>query len=136
MWRAGIASATSTAPASTSETTGRFRTRSSTQPHARASPVRRSGFMNGTRPLFTRSPSFDRIAGSTVSEPTTAIATTRIVPVANDMNVAAPPKYMPAIAAITVMPEISTARPEVAAAASSAASSESPRARSSRSRRR
>mgnify|MGYP006174686405 CR=1 FL=1 len=37
---------------------------------------------------------------------------------------------------ITVMPDTSTARPEVAAAASSAASSERPRARSSRSRRR
>ena len=111
-------------------------TRSSTQAHARGSPVRRSGLRKGTRPLFTLSPSFERIAGSTVSEPTTAIATTRIVPVANDMKVAAPPKYMPAIAAITVIPDTSTARPEVAAAASSAASSERPRARSSRSRRR
>ena len=55
---------------------------------------------------------------------------------ANDRNVAAPPKYMPAIAAITVIPDTSTARPDVAAAASSAASSERPRARSSRSRRR
>ena len=98
--------------------------------------MRRSGRRNGTRPLFTRSPSFDRIAGSTVSEPTTAIATTRIVPVANERNVGAPPKYIPAMAAITVTPDTSTARPEVAAAASSAASSERPRARSSRSRRR
>ena len=55
---------------------------------------------------------------------------------ANERNVGAPPKYMPAIAAITVMPDTSTARPEVAAAASRAASSERPRARSSRSRRR
>ena len=98
--------------------------------------MRRSGRRNGTRPLFTRSPSFERTAGNTVSEPTSAIATTRIVPVANDRKVAAPPKYMPAMAAITVMPETSTARPDVAAAASSAASSDRPRARSSRSRRR
>ncbi len=55
---------------------------------------------------------------------------------ANDWNVAAPAMYMPAMAIITVKPEISTARPEVAAAASSAASSSLPAARSSRSRRR
>ena len=35
---------------------------------------------NGTRPFSTRSPSLDSIAGSTVSEPITATATTRIVP--------------------------------------------------------
>ena len=136
MCNKGVASTTSTAPAATIATSGRRSTRSSTHPQARASPVRRSGAKNGTRPLFTLSPSFDRIAGSTVSEPITAIATTRMVPVANDMKVAAPPKYMPAIAAITVIPDTSTARPEVAEAASRAASSERPRARSSRSRRR
>ena len=136
MWSTGIASTTSTAPAATSDTSGRFSTRSSTADQMRGSPVRRSGLRKGTRPLFTRSPSFDRIAGSTVSEPITEIVTTRIVPVANETNVAAPPRYMPAIAATTVMPDTSTARPEVAAAASSAASSERPRARSSRSRRR
>ena len=136
MWRTGIASTTSTAPAASIATSGRRSTRSRTQAHARGSPVRRSGLRNGTRPLFTLSPSFERIAGSTVSEPITAIATTRIVPVAKDMKVAAPPKYIPAIAAITVIPDTSTARPEVAEAASRAASSERPRARSSRSRRR
>ena len=136
MWNTGIASTTSTLTAAIAETSGRLSTRSSTHDHARGSPVRFSGFRNGTRPLLTRSPSFDSTAGSTVREPITAIATTMIVPVANEMNVGAPPKYMPAIAAITVMPETSTARPEVAAAASSAASSERPAARSSRSRRR
>jgi hypothetical protein len=75
-------------------------------------------------------------AGSTVSEPTTATATTRIVPVANEVKVASPAMYMPAIAIITVRPETSTARPDVAAAASSEARSPRPRARSSRSRRR
>ena len=88
------------------------------------------------RPLFTRSPSFDRTAGSTVSDPTIAIATTRIVPVANERKVGAPARYMPPMAIITVKPETSTARPDVAAAASSAASSLRPAARSSRSRRR
>ncbi len=136
MWKTGIASTTSTLAAAIADTSGRFSTRSSTQDQARGSPVRRSGFRNGTRPLLTRSPSLDSTAGSTVRDPITAIATTMIVPVANEMNVGAPPKYIPAIAAITVMPEISTARPEVAAAACSAASSERPAARSSRSRRR
>ena len=40
-----------------------------------------------------------------------------IVPVANDMKVALPVTYMPAIAMITVTPETSTARPDVDAAA-------------------
>jgi hypothetical protein len=53
----------------------------------------------------------------------TATATTRIVPVANDWNVDAPARYIPAIAIITVKPEIITARPEVAAAAASEADS-------------
>ena len=75
------------------------------------------------RPFSTRSPSADRIAGSTVSEPIMATATTSIVPIAKDMKVLSPEKNMPAIAIITVKPEISTARPEVAAAASSAARS-------------
>ena len=51
------------------------------------------------------------------------------------MKIALPERNIPAIAAITVRPEISTARPEVAAAASSAAPGSRPRARSSRSRR-
>ena len=52
------------------------------------------------------------------------------------MNVLSPLMNMPAIATITVRPEISTARPDVAAAISSAACSLRPPARSSRSRRR
>ena len=73
------------------------------------------------RTLSTRSPSHESIAGRTVSEPIIATATTIIVPIANDMNVLSPEKNMPAMAIITVKPEMSTARPEVAAAASSAA---------------
>ena len=57
-----------------------------------------------------------------------------IVATPNEANVASPVRNMPAIAAITVRPEISTERPEVAAAASSAARSLRPAARSSRSR--
>ena len=69
-----------------------------------------------------------------MSEPSTAIATTRIVAIANDPNVLSPVRNIPAIAVITVRPEIRTERPEVAAAASSAADSLLPAARSSRSR--
>ena len=86
------------------------------------------------RPLSTRSPSFESTAGSTVSEPIIATATTIIVPTEKDMNVLSPDRNMPAIAIRTVMPETSTARPEVAAAASSAARSLRPAARSCRSR--
>jgi hypothetical protein len=88
------------------------------------------------RPLSTRSPSQDNIAGNTVSDASIAIATTRIVPTANAMKVLSPLINMPAIATITVSPEISTARPEVAAATWSASSGLRPAARSSRSRRR
>ena len=87
------------------------------------------------RPFSILSPSFDSRAGRTVSEPIIATATTTIVPVANDVKSGSPPRYIPPIANITVQPEISTARPEVAAAASSAASGPRPAARSSRSRR-
>jgi hypothetical protein len=89
----------------------------------------------GTRPFSILSPSLDSSAGSTVREPTIATATTTIVPVAKDEKSGSPPRYIPPIATITVQPEISTARPDVAAAASSAASGPRPAARSSRSRR-
>ena len=78
------------------------------------------------RPFSILSPSFDSRAGRTVSEPIIATATTTIVPVANDVKSSSPPRYIPPIANITVQPEISTARPEVAAAASSAASGPAP----------
>ena len=88
------------------------------------------------RPFSTRSPSQDSIAGRTVSDAIIAIAITRIVPTANAIKVLSPLISMPAIATITVRPEISTARPEVAAATCSASSGLRPAARSSRSRRR
>ena len=102
----------------------------------RLSPAsRRLRCTNGTRPLSTWSPSLESTAGSTVSEPSIATATTIIAPTEKDMNVLSPERNMPAIAISTVMPETSTARPEVAAAAVSAALSLRPALRSSRSRR-
>ena len=59
-----------------------------------------------------------------------------IVPSANEMNDLSPLMIMPAMATITVTPEMSTARPDVAAAVSSAERSSRPAPRSSRSRRR
>ena len=136
--KAGIAITTKTAVPSTREMTGCLSTRSTMADQKPASPPSPLPMrcLNGTRPHSTRSPSFDSTAGSTVNEPSTAIATTMIVPVANDMKVALPVTYMPAIAMITVTPETSTARPDVDAAACRDTSSEFPAALSSRSRRR
>ena len=63
------------------------------------------------RPRSMPSPTFESIAGSTVIEPSIAIATTTIEPVASPANSASPAKYRPAMAAITVRPEMSTVRP-------------------------
>ena len=60
-----------------------------------------------------------------------ATPTTRIVPMPKDEKIGLPEKNMPAMAAMTVKPEISTARPEVAAATSSASADERPLSRSS-----
>ncbi len=74
------------------------------------------------------------MAGRTVSDPSMATATTRIVPMANADMPWMPARNIPDMAMMTVSPEISTERPEVSAAAWSAASSLRPAARSSRSR--
>jgi hypothetical protein len=72
------------------------------------------------------------IAGSTVSEPMSAIATTRTVPTPKPWNRRVPIRNMPDIATMTVKPDTSTARPEVAAAISSAAAGDRRLARSAR----
>ena len=92
--------------------------------------------MIGMRPRSTRSPSHAIIAGSTVSEPMMATATTRIVPMPKLRKTELPARNMPAMATITVRPETSTARPEVAAATASAERLSRPAVRSSRLRRR
>ena len=73
-------------------------------------------------------------AGSTVSEPMMAVATTRMVARAMPENTPLPARNMPLMAAITVRPETSTARPDVAAAISMASILPTPFARSWRSR--
>ena len=137
IWSVGIASVASAATARVAESAGRRSTGVSTLLQIRPSPAgRRSLPSSGIRPFSTRSPSFESTAGRTVSEPIIATATTIIVPIDIEMNVLSPENSIPAIAIITVAPETSTERPEVAAAASSAARSPRPAARSSRSRRR
>ena len=134
-WSAGAASASMSPPAASADSTGRRRTRSTIAPQIRPSPSsRRSRPTSGTRSRSTPSPSFESKAGRTVSEPSTATATTRIVARPSEANVASPVRNMPAIATITVSPEMSTERPEVAAAAASAAWPLRPAARSWRSR--
>ena len=88
------------------------------------------------RPFSTLSPSTDRIAGTTVTEPIMATSTTVIAPTPSAVNVMSPARNMPAMATITVRPEIRMARPEVAAAMWIASRWPRPAARSSRSRRR
>ena len=73
-------------------------------------------------------------AGSTVSEPMIAVRTTRIVASAMPEKTLLPARNMPLMAAMTVRPETSTARPEVAAAISIASTRPVPFARSWRSR--
>ena len=120
----------------TSEASGRR----VTAPAIRAQAVRPAGrgrrrSARGRRPRSIRSPSSASIAGSTVSEPSTAIATTSIVARPIEMNTALPESSSPASATITVRPETRIARPTVADAASSAAAGPRPARRSSRSRR-
>ena len=62
--------------------------------------------MIGTRPFSTLSPSLESTAGRTVTEPSTATATTSIVPTAIEVKTALPAISMPAIAISTVTPEI------------------------------
>ena len=71
------------------------------------------------------------MAGRKVIEPSTATATTSIVPTPKAVKIGLPANSSPAIAVSTVRPEMSTARPEVAAAISTASAVEWPRSRSS-----
>ena len=133
--RTGAASRRRTPPASAAATTGRRNTGVRIAFQNRFSPLsRRSRCRNGILPLSTLSPSRDSRAGSTVSEPSIATPTTIIVAMPKPRYALSPENIIPPIATITVMPEISTERPDVAAAASSAARGLLPSARSSRSR--
>ncbi len=75
------------------------------------------------------------MAGSTVTEPSTAVITTMMVARPIALKSAIPVSSIPAMATQTVSPETSTERPEVAAAICRAGLGLAPSARSSRSRR-
>ena len=69
-------------------------------------PMRRlSRQRSGTRGRSTHLPSFASKAGSTVIDPSTAMATTRIAPVASELNVTSPIRYSPAIDTMTARPD-------------------------------
>ena len=68
----------------------------------------------------TARPNMDSTAGVKVVEVSTAIATARIAPVAIERNTGVLMRYSPVSEAITVSPESTTARPDVAIAASAA----------------
>ena len=70
------------------------------------------------------------MAGSTVTEPSIATNTTTMAARPRPWNVAMPDSSMPTIPVITIRPETSTERPEVAAATCSALARSRPAARS------
>ena len=94
--------------------------------------ARSSRHSTGTRGRSIARPSLTSSAGSTVSEPSTATATTMIEPVASEAKTTSPARYSPTIETITASPDTSTECPEVSAAISTASSWLRPRRRSSR----
>ncbi len=92
MPNAGRLSAATASPETTRAATGRRSTGPRMRPLSPPLPMRRlSRHSSGTRGRSTQRPSRASSAGSTVIEPSTAIATTRIEPVASELKVA-PPK--------------------------------------------
>ena len=93
----GAASASSSAVVVTAHSSGRFMTRSTRrdQRPSCADPALEAVRGRGRGPCRPCRRCSDSSAGSTVSEPSIATPTTAMVPVANEVNVAAPPKYMP-----------------------------------------
>ena len=135
MLSAGIAMAPSTSTEITSVRAGRRSEGRSNTAHRRDS---RSCIVHrhstGTRGRSMPLPSSASNAGSTVSEPSTAIATTMIEPVPSDSNVTSPVRNSPSIDTMTAAPETSTECPAVSAAISIASSLVCPAWRSARAR--
>ena len=123
---AGAASASSSPTETTRVTSGAAAPGRSTPARTGAAGRRPAGAVavsrhsSGTRGRSTHRPSLASSAGSTVSEPITATATTRIEPTASEEKTTSPARNRPAIAMITAMPETTTACPEVSAAISTA----------------
>ena len=79
----------------------------------RRSPPRAVGRGSGRRNRFTFSSRIDRSAGRNVSDPTTEMNTTEIVPIAIERNSGSSSRNRPPIEIITASPEKNTARPAV-----------------------
>ena len=102
---AGAAIASSSPPASTTETSGRRSTRSTIAPQIRPSPSsRRRRWTNGTRSRSTLSPSLESSAGSTVSDPSIGDGDHDHRGHPEGARSPSPAKSMPAMATITVAP--------------------------------
>ena len=133
----GAASASSAIVATPPQITGLATTRRASAPQSRdGRAAARLRPRNGIRPASTFGPSQASSAGSTVSEPMTAMPTTAIVPSAKPLNGPPPTKKRPDMVAITVRPDTRIVRPDVRPAIRSASGNDRPFARSSRSRRR
>ncbi len=103
--------------------------------HIRGSRVEAdSRHSTGTRGRSMRRPSLTRTAGSTVSEPSTATATTMMEPVASEANTALRARNRPSIETMTATPDTMTECPAVSAAISIASRWPRPRCRSARTR--
>src|SRR5206468_4069276 len=117
-WSTGSAIATSTVAAAVAAIAGWRRAGVRIDFHNRFSPLeRRSRPRKGILPRSTLSPSLESSAGSTVKEPSIAMPTTMIVAIPKPREVLSPERSIPAMAIITVKPEIRIERPEELAAA-------------------
>ncbi len=117
MLTAGTARAARASAAVPPNSTGLATTRRARADHTRdgRAAVRRRP-RNGILPRSTQEPSSESAAGSAVSEPSTVMPTTMIVPTASPEKTSMPVRNSPASEIITVRPDTTMARPEVAAA--------------------
>ena len=97
-------------------------------------PRRRARRGSRIRPASILVPSRVSTAGSTVTEPATAQKMTAIVPAAMPLSIFSPGRNMPATATATMLPEITTVRPEVRDVVSRALRAVAPACRSWRER--
>ena len=110
--RTGDASARRMPADTTKDSTGRRMVARTTVPQIPL-PSSRGRPRNGRRKRFTFWSRIDRIAGRKVSDPTTEMKTTEIVPIAIERNSVSSSRNRPPIEIITASPEKNTARPAV-----------------------
>ena len=132
---AGAARASNSAAAASADTHGRRITRPVQRDQNRdwVASGRRDQCRYDDRFAAAR-PNAASTAGVNVVEVSTAMATARMAPVAIDCSTGVLIRYRPVTEAITVIPDSTTARPEVAIAASAASAGSRPARSSSRNR--